>query len=216
MKKLLALCLVILCGIVNAENSTFNTQSKIANIPVIDVNGVTSFTDVQLRLRDDGLFELINYKQYSPPAPTINNGSKGKWIVNEDINPIDDSKRVIMSLLSDSGASQFRGNFSLVIRCISNKPDIYINWGTFLAGKPQNVTTRVDSGNAETAGWSISTDSLATFYPSYATVLINQLLNKAKFTAQTNSYSDGVLTGVWNISGIENAIIPLKSACGLQ
>ena len=140
----------------------------------------------------------------------------GKWKINENINPIDDSKTVTVYLLSDSGrSSMMRRQIQLVLRCKSGSTELYINWYDYL-GSDAKVLTRVGKNYATSSNWSLSTDSQATFYPggrSKTIDFIKSLINEDSFVAQVTPYNESPVTAIFDIKGLQKAIQPLREAC---
>ncbi len=66
MKNLLITAILALTSLnVYSANAIFNSDTKIVNIPVVEVNGAPALSDVQLKMRADGLFELVGYENYT-------------------------------------------------------------------------------------------------------------------------------------------------------
>ena len=136
----------------------------------------------------------------------------GDWDIKHDANPIDDSETVTLTLYANSGTDYLGNKVYLIIRCKSSEIALYIGWKSYL-GSSANVLTRVGTEKAETKNWSLSTDSQATF-STEPTELITRMLNNQKFVAQVTPYNSNPITAIFNISGIENAIKPIKDICG--
>lgn len=137
---------------------------------------------------------------------------KGKWQVSVDINPIDDSKTVTLILEADSGKDRWGNAVFLVARCMSNSTDLYIGWNDYL-GREADVLTRIGDDKAVTERWSLSTDKKATFHRK-AIPFLKQMLTSPKLVAQVTPYNESPVTAIFNTSGLENAIKPLRETCG--
>lgn len=142
--------------------------------------------------------------------PTAISG-KGKWDVSVDVNPIDDSKTVILALPADSGKSRWGDAIFLIARCKSNQTDLYIGWNDYLGSKA-NVLTRMGDNKAATKRWDMSTTKKATFHNKPITFL-KEMLQSNKLVAQVTPYNENPVTAVFNTSGLENAIKPLRETC---
>jgi len=136
---------------------------------------------------------------------------KGKWNVTVDTNPIDDSKTVTLVLDSDSGKNRWGKSVYLVARCKSNSTNLYIGWNEYL-GREAVVLTRVGDNKASTSRWSMSTDSKATFHKKPISFL-KEMLKSNKLVAQITPYNESPITAIFNTSGLENAITPLRETC---
>lgn len=199
MKKIILLCLIMVLS--------FNTYSaidekKFAKCAVID--GDLS----RLECFDD----LAKQKNLDSPQskPTVISDS-GKWKVDVDINPVDDSKTVTMVLSADSGISGWGKTINLIARCKSGKTELYINWQDYL-GSESYVLTRIGKNEAITRKWSLSTDSQATFHRSSISFL-KEMLTSSNLVAQTTPYNESPVTAIFDISGLGNAIKPLRETC---
>lgn len=110
-------------------------------------------------------------------APLIAPGSMplSSWNVHETRNPLDDSPTVVLTLDAVRGSSRLGRSPSLILRCRSNKTDVYINWNDYLGSDETDVVTRIGRSPAQTHRWSLSTDNNATFYPGNAIGFITVL-----------------------------------------
>lgn len=136
---------------------------------------------------------------------------KGKWEVNVDVNPIDDSKTVTLILNADSGTSKWNRPVFLVARCKSNTTEFYIGWNDYL-GREADVLTRVGDNKATTKRWGMSTDSKATFHDK-PIVFLKEMLTANKLVAQVTPYNESPVTAIFDTSGMQNAIKPLRETC---
>ena len=136
---------------------------------------------------------------------------KGKWQVSVDVNPVDDSKTVTLVLNVDSGKNRWGNAVFLVARCKSNSTDLYIGWNDYL-GSEADVLTRVGDNKAVTERWSLSTDKKATFHRK-AIPFLKEMLTSTKLLAQVTPYNESPVTAIFNTSGLENAIKPLRETC---
>lgn len=136
---------------------------------------------------------------------------KGKWIVNVDVNPIDDSKRVVLLLEADTGRSKWGKEVALIVRCLSGDTDFYIGWNDYL-GSEVDVLTRIGDSSAETRRWGLSTDKKASFHPDPIPFL-KDLVKSSKLLAQVTPYSESPVTAVFDTAGLKNAIKPLRETC---
>ena len=99
------------------------------------------------------------------------NKKTSEWNIQITDDPFSDTKRVFMSLPSDSGEQ------TLCIRCENGKTtDLWINWNTDLRlqyddskfNTDYNITVKHRVGKKKKSyeySWSISTDNQSTFYP---------------------------------------------------
>lgn len=156
--------------------------------------------------------ELSEKNKLDGPQPVqVDTDSIGKWEVSSDVNPIDDSKTVFLALYADSGENRWGDKVFMVARCKSNKTDFYIGWNDYLGGKA-NVLARVGDKKASTSEWSMSSTKKATFHPQ-PVELLKEMLESTTFVAQVTPYNENPITAIFNTSGLNNAIKPLRETC---
>lgn len=136
---------------------------------------------------------------------------KRNWKVTVDINPIDGSKIVILSLNAISAENRRIKPVQLVARCKSNTTDLYINWNEYL-GNEAEVLIRVGDHKPNTERWSISTDKKTTFHTK-PIPLLKEMLTSSKMVSQVTPHNENPLTAIFNTSGLKNAIKPLQETC---
>lgn len=147
------------------------------------------------------------------PVPPASNAATGKWRVDIETNPMDDSKTVALFLIADEGRSDYDKPITLILRCQSNETSAFISWGDYL-GSEAFVTSRVGEADSKRRQWSLSTNSQATFYPGTAPAFIKELMGAGRFVAQVTPYSDSPTTAVFDTSGLAEAVKPLRETCG--
>lgn len=140
----------------------------------------------------------------------------GKWKIQEEVNPIDDSKSVFLFLDADEGASKWKQSVSLLIRCKSNTTELLITWHDFLGSDSARVLTRIGTEKAIEKDWGLSTDAKATFHPQGTVAFIKSMEKHPKFLAQVTPYSESPITAIFDTEGLSNALIPLKKTCGWE
>lgn len=148
-----------------------------------------------------------------PQSQPVQVAGVGKWQVSSKVNPIDDSKTETLILLPESGQSKWGRPVALIIRCQSNETDLFISWNDYL-GSSASVLTRIGSEDAVTKSWSLSTDKQATFHPRGTITFIKQMMGANKLVAQVTPYNESPVTAVYDTTGLENAIKPLRETCG--
>lgn len=140
----------------------------------------------------------------------------GKWGCKIETNPIDDTKTIILYLVSGEATLETfkRGEDAiLIIRCRSNETELLIDWSDYL-GSEAYVLTRVGKDKAVNKKWSLSSDKKATFYPGDPIPFIKSLMEVDKFVAQITPYSESPMTVIFDVMGLKEAIKPLQETCG--
>jgi hypothetical protein len=134
-------------------------------------------------------------------------------VVDEAINPLDDSKLVVLSLKASSGSAPSGEPVELVLRCLSGKTDVYVHWNVQLGKDGAAVAMRIGSQAAQTRRWNLSTDMRETFYPADAIAFIKQLIDVDRFVAQVVPAGEAPITAVFRLRGLGVAAGPLREVC---
>lgn len=153
---------------------------------------------------------------YIEELPTKKDETKNNWITDIDKSEIDDTQTVVMFVNAEEPVHTSllgRSTPSLVIRCQNNKTEVYIQWGAYLGLDTIETITRIDKEKATKKFWSVSTNNKSAFYPSGGIAFIKSLLNKEKLFAQVTPYGENPVKVSFNISGLNEEISPLKTAC---
>lgn len=152
-----------------------------------------------------------NHKLTPQISSKENTKGNGKWSLQKETNPVDDSKTVFIYLKADSGKGKYGDDIFFVARCKSNKTEAYINWESYL-GRETTVLTRIGDNKANSEEWNISSDNKSSFKKN-PIAFLKSMLEANKLVAQTTPYNENPITAIFNISGIENAIKPLREEC---
>ena len=155
-------------------------------------------------------FDLVSVQVDVPSSE-----NDGAWNVSIETDPLDDSRKVTLVLLAESGSDQWGNPIGLILRCSSGRTDVYIAWQDYL-GSEADVTWRVGDEDARTARWTLSTDKEATFYPYDEIAFIKQLLTVMRLVAQVTPYNESPVTAIFDLTGLSNVIGPLQEACGWE
>lgn len=138
---------------------------------------------------------------------------KGNWEVFNELNPVDDSETVKLLLEADSGKSPWGEPVYLVVRCRSNNTELFIGWGDVIAVDEASVLTRVGKNKAVTRLWNTSTNLTSTFHRKPIS-FIKEMMASTALLAQVTPYGANPVTAIFNTSGLEKAIRPLRETCG--
>lgn len=152
-------------------------------------------------------------------APTL---LKGAWSVTEETSKFDDSTNVIMQVDSLDTFQDRVGDTKsakLIIACREKKTDVFFNFGgTFMAdvGGYGDLTYRIDKTAAHTIHFNESTDhsSLGLWDGDGLWFIHSLLFGGEKLLLKATPFDQNAITVSFNISGTENAIAPLRKACG--
>lgn len=194
-----------------AENASYSSATQIATIPQLDIDGKPGMKDIRLKLRPDALLELVGYTPIVQPT-----GGKGKWLFEETSSAVTGAKTSVIWVGGELSSTNYLGDYpTLVIRCNNKKTEAYINFRAFLGSKNTSIAYKIGDNAFKNESWNLSTDGTALFAPANsAQAFALSLLNNAKFAAEAQSFSNGKMTGIFDITGIENAISPVRQECG--
>ena len=57
----LALIMVLISNIAFSQNASYNANTKTVHIPLVEISGGNNLSDIHLKLREDGLLELVEF-----------------------------------------------------------------------------------------------------------------------------------------------------------
>jgi len=161
--------------------------------------------------------ELASKRGVTKPAEKVE--TKGDWVVRTDQSPVDDSKSVYMTLQAKTPIVTRFGKMSsplLVMRCKEKKTVAYVNWDTFLGSESGKITYRIDKEKAVTATWGISSDhnAIGRWNGGESIPFMKSLLKRNEIYFRITPYSESPIETSFNVTGLEEAIKPLREACG--
>jgi hypothetical protein len=177
-----------------------------------------SWHEFERRQEDpDGFAQAILAQRVRPGDDDVEDllgrATTGNWTVNESVNPLDDSPIVTLVGQATEGRSRFGDAPSLVLRCRGNRTEVYINWGEYLGSSGVTVSYRIGDDQLQRRRWSLSTDNRATFYPGSDIQLIRSLAGVDRFVANVTPYGESPVTAVFDLTGLEEHLPKLQSAC---
>jgi|GEM_PF-502257 len=136
---------------------------------------------------------------------------EGSWRVSTKVNPLDDTKTIILALVASSGSNNWGKPISIIARCKSGQTEVFINWNDYL-GSEATVTTRVGSKSAKTSNWSLSTDKKASFAKDSIS-LLRDMTSSNQLVAQVTPYNENPITAVFDTTGLKTALSPILETC---
>lgn len=146
--------------------------------------------------------------------------TSGSWRTDVRKSPVDDSPSVVISTVSKSSvATKFKTHTPMLIaRCVENKTSMYVDFdGAFMSdyGSFGNVTLRADKEPAKTYSMNASTDhnALGVWSGGTAIPMLKSLLGKTALMVRATPHSESPLTFEFDISGMDEAIKPVREAC---
>ncbi len=150
------------------------------------------------------------------PTVTQEVGDVGKWLIRSAQSDVDDSTNVFLLLNANEevGSGYKQSRPQIVLRCMENKTNAYMDWGQYLGIGETRMLTRIDAQKATTRTWNISTDNKAVFVRGSDITFTKSLMGHEKLLAKITPYSENPVTVTFDIHGLSEAIKPLRKACG--
>lgn len=143
----------------------------------------------------------------------------GKWVISEDVNPVDDTKTVMAMLQSVEGRLAYGAPVALFVRCKSNVIEVFISWGQYLGddtshrAKQKNVIMRIGGDEAFQRRWGVSTDGKVTFYPR-PIELLKSAAAADQLVFRLTPFSSTPITATFAITGMAETLTPVMATCG--
>ncbi len=100
-----------------------------------------------------------------------------------------------------------------MIRCKGNRVAAWINWHGLVQLVEPEITSRIGKDKAKTERWLESKSKQATFYPGDASAFVLSLMTADRFVARIDSEKYKGKTAEFNIKGLKEAAILIKSSC---
>jgi type VI secretion system protein VasI len=177
------------------------------------------------RTIESDLDRLACYDRESGRTPvTTVVPTKSEWGVRVDESEMTDETTVVLRVESEDPV---QCNFSgmerptLILRCQENTTAVYIATdGCHMASSEYNnygdVTYRLDNDPARTRGFQESTDNraLGLWSGGEAIPLIKAMLGHDEMLVRFTPFSSSPLTAKFPIAGLDEAVRPLREACG--
>ena len=141
---------------------------------------------------------------------------QGKWRVNIDTSPIDDSKNVFLILEAENEVRKRYDSVkpTIFLRCKERKLDGYISYGNFFLGSESTrVLTRFDKRPSKTSTWGISTDHAAIFVGGGMVAFIKELIKSEQLLVEVTPFSESPVLVTFDVRGIAEASKALQNVC---
>ena len=153
--------------------------------------------------------------------PTVASTQSSEWLVNEEASPIDDSRSVYLSVSStDEIRNRYGrpGHARLVVRCVENTTSMILTFANHHMTSHRQygtVTLRIDDETAFERRMSESTDNkaLGLWNGGSSIPVIRSMYGNDVLTVRATPYSESPITAQFPITGLEEAITPLREAC---
>ena len=112
----------------------------------------------------------------------------------------------------DIMVSEEFSNRLFVIRCEGKRTYAFIIWNEFVGTTPQ-VEYRTDKLPPKEQYWKSGSDGGSSFFPSRTIEFLKKMEGSTSFSAKVTPIGKAPLTAEFDISGIEDALVPVRKAC---
>jgi len=161
-------------------------------------------------------YENIAHKLKVHPVSSSNKKNNGQWKISRSALDNNNRRNVTLKLAAKEPirAGNQPSTPYLSIRCINDRTSVQLEWNAYIADRDINISRQFDQGDPDTKLWLISSDYTATFPKSYNYIRFTKaLLNHNTMNIEVSPYGRGAITASFDLSGIRNAIWPLRKAC---
>jgi type VI secretion system VasI family protein len=131
------------------------------------------------------------------------------WSSKDEITDFDNHY-----LTNEGDIGPYSKKASLKVRCVNDKTEVYILWGSYLTGTRDgklNVTHRIDSKKAIHSDWALSTDKTGFFYNGKNIGFIKSLIGRNKLVVQFADRTTRTIS--FDLSKLQEKVQPLAKAC---
>lgn len=174
---------------------------------------------------DADLDRLACYDRASGRTPTteVVTSKDSEWVVNITKSKFTDQTNVALTVFSEEPMKCDWGRgrkAALVIRCLENRTAMYFNTGCHMVSGDyttlDEVDLRIDDKPMRTLRMTESNDhkALGLWRGSTSIPVIKYLFGGSRLLARMTPYSGSPFTVTFNITGLTDAIVPLRESCG--
>lgn len=164
-------------------------------------------------------YDVISVK-LGVDSPKTDTSSASKWMITKKTSPVDDSINVTAMLDAEGSISGWPGKTetpTLVIRCKEKRTEAYLITGMHpdveRGHDGASVTIRFDKEKAERKSLGKSTDGEALFFGK-GVEFIQKALKHSSMLFEFTPYNSSPTRTTFDLSGIDDAVKPVKEACG--
>ena len=171
---------------------------------------------------NNDLDRLACYDRVSGRTPSVSREEvpNSDWSVSTEVSPLTDETNVFLSVLSeevvDCGWNR-GGRIRLSIRCMENTTALIFVTNCHMTSNNiyGTVDYRVDDAPAAVVRMNDSTDNraLGLWRGGQSIPFIRGLFGAERLVARMTPFSENPFTVTFNITGLEEAITPLREAC---
>ena len=180
----------------------------------------TMFSDPDRRLECyDNIFDPdkttveADTKPQTKPKPA--KSLTGEWVVRERKDPMDDSAFVTLNNKSIDSVDEWGNRATLIVQCSGGTLVVGINWGGYIGFEGRlKVSWRLGNGGVREANWIIGVGNEVTIAP-WPNKMLDELTKTDRFTARVHPESSRNITAVFDVAGLDQALLPVSEACDI-
>jgi type VI secretion system protein VasI len=173
---------------------------------------------------DNDLDRLACYDKEAGRTPKQEKlpSSAGKWEIQKETSKLTDQTNVYLTVESneiiDCGWNH-GDRIRLWVRCVENTTALVFQTGCHMTSSSYSdygkITYRLDEEKAQTirANESTNNRSLGLWSGARSIPIIKKMFGKSSMIVRMTPFSENPFTATFNISGLEDAIAPLRKAC---
>lgn len=185
------------------------------------ISPVNAQTEACATIEND-LDRLACYDKASGRTPTADTvATESKWVVRLEKSDFKDTTDVYMTVQSDEPVScgySGRQEITLFVRCLENTTSVILATHCHVTsghGGYGQVEYRIDDRKAESRGFNESTNnrSLGLWSGGRAIPFAKKMFDAKRMIVRFTPYGDNPVTASFDISGLKEAITPLREAC---
>ncbi len=191
-------------------------------VAIFAASSFSAYADIERCTEiENSLERLACYDEeagYNPELTKEVVGS-GDWSVRIETSKIDDSKNVFLTLYSEeqTNCRYKSGRHSFHVACRENQTNMWVIFGQCFMSSIQGkgrVTYRLDSEKSATRNFRESNDNMALGLWSGGTAIpfLKEMIGHDRIIVRATPFSDSTVTGEYNISGLGEAVQPLREA----
>lgn len=170
----------------------------------------------------DDAARLACYDEIGARVTAVREAEKtgGKWRVTSRDSKFSDTPDVYVTLPADDTVNDLLAGEVrpvLWLACTDGKMTGYINFGFTIGGGKKQIEYRIDGSAPQTASLETSSDfqALGNFKnPDQLTETLKLWFGSREFVIRTVSISNEPMVATFDLTGIEEAVEPLRQSCG--
>ena len=192
----------------------FNGSSALADLPD-ELHDCAIISNTKSRL---SCYDVLSAKYDSRRGSNLRPATS-KWKVTTAVSPISDMQDVFLQLRSEKPVQTDvfgEAHPILVIQCVNRKTNVAVNWEFIVGGGTIPLTYRIDEEKPETVEIKVSDDfrSVVSWNNKETIEFLKTLSQKDRLAVQITAMSQGAMTAVFDVKGLDTVITPLRKSCG--